>query len=54
MTKNNRQLEVIATFHWLRKIAGFSEEQVKEKLKELKGANEDEIKHALKAISTLP
>lgn len=54
MARTNRQLEVVATFHWLRKIAGLSEEQAKERLKELKEVTGDEIRHALKALSTLP
>ena len=51
--KTNRQLEIIATLHWLIKKARFSNSEACKKLKELKMASLTEIKYAFNAIKNL-
>lgn len=51
--KNNRQLEIVATLHWLIKIAKFSEFEAKKKLIELKEVSYDEVKYAFNSIKNL-
>ena len=51
--KDNRQLELIATLHWLLKVAGFSEAKAKKRLTEWKKASFDEVNYAFNAIKNL-
>jgi uncharacterized protein YwgA len=52
--KTTRQLEIIATWHWLIKRAQFSFAEAKKKIIEMKDAKEDEIAFALECIKELP
>lgn len=51
--KNDRQLELFATAHWLIKKAGFSEEKAKEKLSKIKDATPKEIEYSFNYIKGL-
>ena len=51
--KTDRQLEIMATLHWLLKVAGFSEAEAKKRLTEWKGANSDEINYTFNVIKNL-
>ncbi len=52
--KDLRELELIATLHWLLNDAKYPREKAIEKLKELKNAEEDEIKKAELALKEIP
>lgn len=52
--KNIRQLEVIATFHWLLTVAKIPHVEAEQKLVELKQATPDEVVLASKATELLP
>lgn len=52
--KNIRELEVIATLHWLINVAGLSKEAANKKLIELKSPSKEEIEKANKALAWLP
>lgn len=52
--KTTRELELIATFHWLQKKACLSLKEIEAKLKYLKGATHDEIERTDKFVSDLP
>jgi uncharacterized protein YwgA len=51
--KDDKQLELVATAHWLIKKAGFSEEKAKEKLIKLKNATLKEIEYSFNSIKGL-
>ncbi len=51
--KDIRQLEVIATLHWLLKKAGLPVSDAISKLKDLKGASEKEIKYAFNSLKKI-
>ncbi|MFA5714566.1 MAG: hypothetical protein WC998_02350 [Candidatus Paceibacterota bacterium] len=52
--KTIRQLEIIATWHWLIKRAQFSFVEAKKKIIEMKDAKEDEIIFASNCVKKLP
>ncbi len=52
--KDNRQLEVLVTLHWLLKIANLDLRDAKSKLIELKHATPYEIDNSLAALKYLP
>ena len=52
--KDNRNLELVATLHWLRKVALLNPSETKEKLKELKRPSEKELKETLENYEGLP
>ena len=52
--KTTRQLEVIATWHWLIKRAQFSFAEAKKKIIEMKDAKEDEISFASDSLKKIP
>ena len=51
--KGNRALELVATLHWLLKLAKLSEENASIKLKQLKNADESELSYAFTAVKEL-
>lgn len=51
--KNDRQLEVIATLHWLIKKAKCTEAEAVKKIAEIKNASEGEIKYAFTSIKQI-
>lgn len=51
--KEPRQLEVIATLHWLLKAAGLSASTAKEKLAQLKETTDSEFNQALRNIQVI-
>jgi len=51
--KTNKQLEIVATLHWLIKRVGFSRGEAEKKLKELKGIFNEEIEYAFNCIKNL-
>lgn len=51
--KNLRQLEIIATLHWLLKTAKLPAKQARNKLIELKGVNKSELNFAIKSLKIL-
>lgn len=51
--KSNRELEVIATLHWLIKIVDFPKNKAIEKLVELKNTSKTEIDYALNSIEKI-
>jgi len=51
--KSDRQLEIVATLHWLISIARLSELEAKKKLIDLKGVSADELKYAFKCVKEL-
>lgn len=51
--KSNRELEVIATLHWLIEIANFPKNKAIEKLVELKNASKIETDYALNSIKKI-
>jgi len=52
--KTTRQLEIIATWHWLIKRAQFSFAEAKKKIIEMKDAKEDEIIFASECLKKIP
>jgi len=51
--KNKKELEIVATLHWLLKIAGLSNEDAKRKFIELKNVNDKEIKFSFNEVKNL-
>ncbi len=51
--KNNRQLELIATTHWLIKKAGYSKAKAGERLVRLKKATPEEVEYSFNSIKDL-
>ncbi len=51
--KSIRQLELVATLHWLLNIAHLSHSEAKKRLSEWKRANLDEIKYSFNAVSKI-
>lgn len=51
--KTVRELELIATLHWLINVVGFSLENAKIKLKELKDTKDEEIVKSTKSVEIL-
>lgn len=51
--KRNRQLEVIATFHWLMKEAKLSKADAEKKLIELKSTSKEETDYAFDSLKKL-
>ena len=51
--KNNRQLELIATAHWLIKKAGYSGAKAEEMLSKLKDATPEEVEYSFNSIKEL-
>jgi len=51
--KNNRELEIVATLHWLLEVAGFSNEKASLRLAEWKDASSEEIKYAFNELKNL-
>ena len=52
--KNNRQMEIVATLHWLLRVAKLEPNAAKVKLVELKEASPSEIKLAFESVKLLP
>ena len=52
--KEQRELELIATLHWLFKVVGLSAERAKKRLIDLKNATNSEFKYAMNNIKKLP
>lgn len=51
--KTNRQLEIIATLHWLLSIAHFSKQEAQKRIVNLKSATSDEVNYAFNALKDL-
>lgn len=52
--KSTRQLELIATLHWLRRVAQLPVREATEKLAKLKSADEGEVSFSLNSVELLP
>ena len=52
--KSVRQLELVATLHWLRNVATLNAEEAERKLRELKNANEEELRWATEELKKVP
>ncbi len=51
--KNIRELEIIATLHWLIEIAKFSKIEAEKKLKELKNTSKEEMGYSFDSLKKL-
>ncbi len=51
--KSNRQLELVATLHWLLNVAHLSVDEAEKRLNELKGTSPREAKYSFSAIAKI-
>lgn len=49
-----RKLEILATFHWLKKVVGLTPKEAEDKLNELKGTTVREYNWALEKLKEVP